>query len=68
MLQGSMTFGTNQIKDAVDVELARKGLTKTDAENADLQLGYQLGIGTETQINSYKTGWGLSFRFEGILG
>jgi hypothetical protein len=55
MLQGSMTFGTNQIKDAVDVELARKGLTKTDAENADLYLGYQLGIGTETQITSYKT-------------
>ena len=53
MLQGSMTFGTNQIKDAVDVELARKGLTKTDAENADLYLGYQLG--TETQITSYKT-------------
>jgi hypothetical protein len=38
-----------------DVELARKGLTKTDAENADLYLGYQLGIGTETQITSYKT-------------
>jgi hypothetical protein len=55
MLQGSMTYGTNQIKDAVDVELARKGLTKTDAENADLYLGYQLGIGTETQITSYKT-------------
>jgi Domain of unknown function (DUF4136) len=42
-----------QIKDAVDVELARKGLNKTDAENADLYLGYQLG--TETQITSYKT-------------
>jgi hypothetical protein len=55
MLQGSMTFGTNQIKDAVDAELARKGLTKTDAENADLYLGYQLEIGTETQITSYKT-------------
>ena len=47
-----------QIKDAVDVELARKGLNKTDAENADLYLGYQLGVGTETQITSYKTNWG----------
>lgn len=47
-----------QIKDAVDAELAKKGLAKTDAENADLYLCYQLGIGTATQFTSYKTDWG----------
>jgi hypothetical protein len=47
-----------QIKDAVDAELARRGLTKTDADTADLLVGYQAGIGKETQFTSYKTGWG----------
>jgi len=47
-----------QIKDAVDSELAKRGLTKTDADSADLYLGYQAGIGTETQFTSYKTDWG----------
>ncbi len=51
-------FRDKQIKDAVDAELARKGLTKTDADTADLYLGYQAGIGTETQFTSYKTDWG----------
>jgi hypothetical protein len=47
-----------QIKDAIDAELAKKGLTKTDADTADLYVGYQVGIGTEIQFTSYDTGWG----------
>ena len=47
-----------QIKDAVDAELAKKGLTKTDAETADLYIGYQAGIGTEKQYTSFDSGWG----------
>jgi hypothetical protein len=47
-----------QIKDAIDAELAKKGLTKTDSDAADLYTGYQAGIGTEKQFTSYDTGWG----------
>jgi hypothetical protein len=47
-----------QIKDTIDAELATKGLTKTDADTADLYVGYQAGIGTEKQFTSYNTDWG----------
>jgi len=47
-----------QIKDAVDAELAQKGLVKTDADTADLYIGYLAGIGTEIQFSSSNTGWG----------
>jgi len=47
-----------QIKDAVDAELAKKGLTKSDADTADLYIGYQAGVSTEKQYTSFDTGWG----------
>jgi hypothetical protein len=47
-----------QIKEAVDAELAKKGLTKSDADSADLYIGYQAGIGTEKQFTSYNSDWG----------
>jgi len=47
-----------QIKDAVDAELAKKGLTKVDGDYADLFIGYQTAIGTEKQYTSYNTDWG----------
>ena len=47
-----------QIKSTVDSELATKGLTKTDADTADLYVAYQAGIGTEKQFTSYNTDWG----------
>jgi len=47
-----------QIKEAVDAELTTKGLTKTDADPADLYIGYQAAIGTEKQFTSYNTDWG----------
>jgi hypothetical protein len=47
-----------QIQSAIDAELATKGLTKTDAETADLYIGYQTAIGQEKEFTSYNTGWG----------
>lgn len=47
-----------QIKAAVDAELAMKGLKKTDADTADLYVGYQTAINTEKQYTSFDTGWG----------
>jgi len=47
-----------QIKDAMDTELATKGLTKVDGDDANLLIGYQAAVGEEKQFNSYSTGWG----------
>lgn len=47
-----------QIKDALDTELAQKGLSKVDSDQADLFVGYQAAIGTEKQLTSFNTGWG----------
>ena len=47
-----------QIRDAIDAELAKKGLTKSDADTADLYIGYQAGVGTEKQYTSFDSGWG----------
>jgi len=47
-----------QIKDAMDTELATKGLTKVDGDDANLLIGYQPSVGEEKQFNSYSTGWG----------
>lgn len=47
-----------KITAALDAELAKKGLTKTDSDSADLYIGYQTAIGTEKQFTSYNTGWG----------
>ena len=47
-----------QITSAIDAELATKGLTRTDSDNADLLIGYQTAIGTEKEFTSYNTGWG----------
>jgi uncharacterized protein DUF4136 len=47
-----------QVKAAVDAELAKKGLTKTDADSADLYIGYQAAVGQEKEYTSFDTGWG----------
>jgi hypothetical protein len=47
-----------QITSAIDAELTKKGLTKTDSDNADLYIAYQTALGTEKQFTSYNTGWG----------
>src|SRR6476646_1962450 len=47
-----------QIRDAEDAELAAKGLTIVEGDDATLFIGYQPAVGEEKQFNSYSTGWG----------
>ena len=47
-----------QIRDAIDAELATKGLTKVEGDDANLYIGYQPAVGEEKQFTSYSTGWG----------
>jgi Domain of unknown function (DUF4136) len=47
-----------QITSAIDAEFAKKGLTNTDSDTADLYIGYQTAVGKEEQLNAYSTGWG----------
>ena len=46
-----------QLKSAVDAELAMKGLVKSDG-NTDLDVAYQAAINQEKQFNSYSSGFG----------
>src|SRR5205807_4106711 len=43
---------------SIDTELAAKGMTKTDSDNADVLVGYQTALGQEKEYTSYNTGWG----------
>lgn len=52
-----------EIKQAVDAQLANKGLTKTDGDDADLYIGYQTAVDQQKQWNAWGTGMG--FRFGG---
>jgi len=47
-----------QITASIDAELASKGLTKTESDDASLYVGYQTALGTEKEYTSYNTGWG----------
>jgi hypothetical protein len=48
-----------QVKQAVDSQMAAKGLTKVvDGGNADLLLGFLLAIDRQKQINGFADGWG----------
>jgi len=49
---------TKQLQDAVDAELATKGLTKIDDDTANLFIGYQAGVGQEKQFTSFSSDWG----------
>jgi len=48
-----------EIKQAVDSQLAAKGLTKTDSDTADLYVGYQIAVDQEKQWNGFGMGGGL---------
>src|SRR4051794_12663535 len=39
-----------QLKAAVDAELAKKGLSPTENDKADLYIGYQVSLGQEKQF------------------
>jgi len=54
-----------QLVSALDAELAKKGLTKTESDNADLFVGYQVALSQETQVTSYDSGWGYGPRWGG---
>jgi hypothetical protein len=62
----------NQIRAAIEAELALKGLTKSDSDNVDLYIAYQLAITTEKQVNSFSSdfgyggGWGRYGRYGGM--
>jgi hypothetical protein len=47
-----------QIKSAVNEELAKKGLSRTEAETADLFVGYQVSLGQEKEVTTFDNGWG----------
>ena len=51
-------LAAKQIVDAVDAELATKGLTKVTDDSANLYIGYQAGIGQEKQFTSFSSDWG----------
>ncbi|MGB7728925.1 MAG: DUF4136 domain-containing protein [Candidatus Acidiferrum sp.] len=48
-----------QIKQSIDNQLAAKGLTKIDADTANLYIGYQVSLNQEKQWNAYGMGGGL---------
>jgi hypothetical protein len=50
-----------QIQQAIDAELATKGLTKTEDDKADLYVAYQVAVDQEKRLDTYSTGgvgWG----------
>ena len=49
---------SKQIRDAVDKELATKGLTKVNDDSASLFIGYQAGVGQEKEFTSFSSDWG----------
>ena len=53
-----------QIKQAVDAQLGAKGLTKTEGEQADLAIDYQVAVNQEKQWNAYNMG-GVGWRWGG---
>lgn len=61
-------IAARQITAAIDAELAKKGLTKTEADNADLYVAYQTAVGSQKQWNAYNTGWGYGPRWSGGMG
>lgn len=47
-----------QIIAAVDAQLVTKGLSKVDADNADLYIGYQAAVSQEKEFTSFSSDWG----------
>jgi len=49
-------LGDKQVKAAVEAELAKKGLSKSESDSADLYIGYQAGVGQEKEYTSFNSG------------
>ncbi|HTP31655.1 MAG TPA: DUF4136 domain-containing protein [Candidatus Acidoferrales bacterium] len=64
----------SQVKASIDAVLAGKGLTKTESDNADLDIGYQFALTQEKQFTSmssdfgYGAGWGGGWYRGGGMG
>jgi hypothetical protein len=52
-------LAAKQITDAIDRQLATKGLTKTDSDSADLYIAYQVALSQEKQMTTWDTGYGM---------
>lgn len=52
-------IANQEIMQAVDSQLAAKGLTKSDSDKADLYVGYQIAVNQEKQWNAYGMGGGV---------
>jgi hypothetical protein len=60
VIQGAQTADQildQQIKQSIDSQLAAKGFIKTDADSADLYVGYQVSITQERQWSAYSSGY-----------
>src|SRR5262245_31533786 len=58
-----------QIKSAVDKQLATKGFTKKDSDPVDMYVGYQVAIDQEKELNAWGGGgMGMGWRFNGGMG
>jgi len=60
-----------QLKSAIDAQLAAKGLTKTEDDKADLYIAYQAAVNQEKQFNSFSSdmgGWGYGAGWRGYGG
>jgi len=49
---------SRQIAEAIDNQLATKGLTKTEGDNPDLYVGYQVSVSQEKQLTTFDSGYG----------
>jgi hypothetical protein len=50
-----------QIKQAVDKQLAAKGWTRTEGDDADTYVAYQIAVERRQQLNAYGTGGGYRY-------
>ena len=48
-----------QITDAIERQLATKGLTKTDGDKAELYVVYQAGVTKEKEVTSFTSGYAM---------
>jgi hypothetical protein len=55
-----------EIKEAVDAQMTKKGLEKATGDTADLLVGYQVAVDREKQWNAY--GMGPGVRWGGGMG
>jgi hypothetical protein len=56
------------LESAIEAELAKKGLTKSPTDNADLYLAYTASVSTEKQVNTWDTGYGAGPGYYGPYG